>query len=159
MRRYRIIARILLIFSFAKVALAAPAVVRQRHLDVAESAQKRGNEANQATVSEPMPESADSGPDPHFSVPESPYPDSDVESLSKWLPGSPVGSEHSVSDTESLSGWLAQDPAPPKSNNIFSDDLIRKLKKVAIWGTAAVISAGVTYGILKKTTSGGSSVL
>ena len=43
MRQDKIIARILLIFSVANIALAAPVVVRQRHLDVARAAsQKRG---------------------------------------------------------------------------------------------------------------------
>jgi hypothetical protein len=43
MHRDKIIARILFIFSVANLALAAPAVVRQRHLDVAKAAsQKRG---------------------------------------------------------------------------------------------------------------------
>jgi hypothetical protein len=161
MRWDRIIARILLIFSVANVALAAPAVVRQRHLDVAEASRKRGNEAG--TVSEQVPESsgsADPESDPYFSASEESVSDlsdhSDVESLSGWLHGSQAGSEHADSDTESLSAWLAQDPAP--SNSIFTDDLKRKLKKISIWGAAAVISA-VTYGFLRKSTGGASSEL
>ena len=51
MRRDRIIARILLFFTVANVTLAAPAVVRQRHLDVTEAARKRGNAGSQLTVS------------------------------------------------------------------------------------------------------------
>ena len=173
MRRDRIITRILLILSITNVALAAPAVVRQGDLDVADAARKRGNEASQETVSEHMSElsgSADSGSDPYFSAPESPShpPDVDVESLDGWLPGSQAGSEHADSDTESLSGWLAQDPAPespsgsphenlapPESNSIFTDYLKQKLqgklKKLAIWGATVLISGGVTYGILKNT--------
>ena len=41
MRQDKTFARIFLIFSFANVALAAPAVVRQRHLDVAKAASEK----------------------------------------------------------------------------------------------------------------------
>ena len=63
MRRDKIVARILLIFSITNVALAAPAVIREIHLDVAEVAsEKRGgtDEGNGGSVSGPVPELSDS---------------------------------------------------------------------------------------------------
>ena len=60
MRQDRIFARILLIFSVANVAIAAPAVVRQRHLDVAKAAseKRRPGLANGETGGDLPPESS-----------------------------------------------------------------------------------------------------
>ena len=78
MRRDETIARILLIFSVANIALAAPAVVRQRQIGVAEAASgKRGNSEVETTVGSygSMPElmsASDSETDAYFSAPGSP---------------------------------------------------------------------------------------
>ena len=71
MRRDKTIVQILLIFSVANIALAAPAVARQRPMDVAKAAsEKRGNSEDEATDgsgSEPMPElesDSDAGSEP-----------------------------------------------------------------------------------------------
>jgi hypothetical protein len=57
MRSDRIFARILLVFSVANVALAAPAAVRQRHLEVAKAALKRrGSNSGDGETSDLPPE-------------------------------------------------------------------------------------------------------
>jgi hypothetical protein len=65
MRQDKIVARILLIFSVANIALAAPVVVRQRHLDVARAApQKRGPISDNEETGDSPPESSSPMP-PH----------------------------------------------------------------------------------------------
>jgi hypothetical protein len=59
MHQDKILARILLIFSVANIALAAPTVVRQRHLDVAKAAsQKRGSNSDNEETGDIQPESS-----------------------------------------------------------------------------------------------------
>ena len=59
MRQDKILARILLIFSVANIALAAPTVVRQRHLDVARAASpKRGPNSDNEETGDILPESS-----------------------------------------------------------------------------------------------------
>ena len=77
MRRDKTVARILLIFTVANVALAAPAVVRQRHLDVAEGV---------TTTSETRR-------------------NSDDEALGDWPPLSPSVTYHDGSPPRQLLWW------------------------------------------------------
>jgi hypothetical protein len=59
MRQDKIFARILLIFSIANVAIAAPAAVRQRHLDVAKAAsEKRASGSGDGETSNLQPDSS-----------------------------------------------------------------------------------------------------
>ena len=59
MRQDKIFARILLIFSIANVAIAAPAAVRQRHLDVAKAAsEKRASGSGDGETSDLQPDSS-----------------------------------------------------------------------------------------------------
>ena len=89
MHRDKILARILLIFSLSNLALAAPAVVRQRNLDVTKAAsQKR------------RPPNSDNGE----------TGDSPPESSSRMPPH-----DESPSGAMSFSGWLPDDWAKPSS--------------------------------------------
>jgi hypothetical protein len=99
MRRDKAIARILLIFSVANIALAAPAVVRQGRMDVAKAASgKRGGSDDKATDgsgSEPMPELvSDSDESRHWT-------NSGTEPYFSAL-GSPLGSPHQGSPPASF---------------------------------------------------------
>ena len=85
MRQDKIFARILLIFSIANVAIAAPAVVRQRHLDVAKAASEKrappsGNGETPQTGDGETPQAGDSPPDsPPSRIPPPNSPSDDWE--------------------------------------------------------------------------------
>ena len=85
MRQDKIFARILLIFSIANVAIAAPAVVRQRHLDVAKAASEKrappsGNGETPQTGDGETPQTGDLPPDsPPSRIPTPNSPSDDWE--------------------------------------------------------------------------------
>ena len=155
MRPDRIVARILLVFSVANVALAAPAVVRQRHLDVAKAALEKR-----------VPVSDNGGEvelgSPSSTTPLRPAGEQDL--FSKWLAGvhpgppedaepawSPLGSSRAVAgarpgppeDARPVSSPLG----PPKANKFISESL--KSKLLVSSGVVAVLAgtAGLAYGI------------
>ena len=91
MRPDKIVARILLVFSVANVALAAPAVARQRYLDVAKAASKKRAPGSNTGITGGEVEMAS----PSSATPLRPA--GEQGSVSKWLadahPGAPEGGE------------------------------------------------------------------
>ena len=158
------VARILLIFSVARVALAAPAVVRQRHLDLAKAASEKrapGSDNGETGANLPPESSSRMPPHDHYT---------DGTDFWAWLTGpprlGPPGSEPewssaqanqitttqasgstSSSDTSESSPLGSGDLPPPhqaapEANRIFSDADKRK-----IFGVAGVIVGAVVIGI------------
>ena len=158
MRQDKIIVRILLIFSFANIALAAPAVVRRRHMDVAEAASRSGkrggsddeatNESGSETMpelepesdasrsgSEPMPElvsdsdeSRQLGSDPYFLAPESPF--GSVHEVSPPTPPPPA----SFREGSKSSGYPAWWPFDEDSNHDSAhQDLVSDSPRYPAW--------------------------
>jgi hypothetical protein len=93
MRPDKIVARILLVFSVANVALAAPAVARQRYLDVAKAASKKRAPGSNTGIT-----GGEVMASPSSATPLRPAAgEQDSASLSKWFayahPGPPEGGE------------------------------------------------------------------
>ena len=109
MHRDKTIARILLIFSVVNVALAAPAVVRQRRMDVAEAASgKRGylDEATDGSGSEPVSEPVSDSDESHQLMKSASDPH--LSAL-----GFPSGSSHQDSPPESFHEGSVSSIYPP----------------------------------------------
>jgi hypothetical protein len=122
MHRDKIVARILLIFSVANVALAAPAVVREIRLDIAEAALEKRVGSDQSTGESVFGALSDSDSDPHFPDSASPAVSfhgdpystvwrAPVETVwsQDWEPAAPA---HHNSAHELPSGLPHQDSAP-----------------------------------------------
>jgi hypothetical protein len=168
MRPDKIVARILLVFSVANVALAAPAVVRQRHLDVAKAAsEKRAPGSDNGATGEV-----------ELAAPSSTTPLEEQHPVWKWLNGahsgaplnaepewttlgppeaeserSPLGTPGAEPERSPLStpGVEPERPllSPPEADRFISDSL--KHKALLSAGAIGVLgaTAGVAYGINK----------
>ena len=121
MRLDRIFARILLIFSVANVALTAPAIVRQRHLDVAKAA------SGKRAPAPPGSETSDNGETGGNLPPKPPKPPPPMQSndhIWAWLkdadsgPPSPAGAPawpEPVSPSVSPGQRWPMSPPPPEN--------------------------------------------
>lgn len=177
MRQDKAVARILLIFSVADVALAAPAVVRQR-VAVIPASKKRtestDSDSDWSRVS-PSPSFHEShhlhpfvynficrlgapcpasfhGSEPWDSPPDSPPHDS--------TPASPAESEAPLHDDPTP--VATDDPTPvatttsahgdlaPEAKSIFSDELKRRIKILSAVAAVYTVSASVIYGGILK---------
>ena len=174
MRRDKTAARIILILSVVHVAVAAPAIVRQRSLDVDDdvttASEKRGNPGDTPQDLYPVPQIDNELPTtsgtPHLQSdppPTSGTPPVDYDRLAtaynvrfyrvwKWLqdvhPPAPIGGTlHS--GPEPPPPKLEAPPPPPEANEVFSDAIKQKLKVLAGFGAVASVSAGLVYGVHK----------
>ena len=107
MRQDRIFAQILLILSVANVALTAPAIVRQRHLDVAKAA------SGKRAPAPPGSESLDNGATEGNLPPKSPSPMPPHAPIWAWLEGAGSGPPSPASTPE----W--PEPVSPPANRII----------------------------------------
>ena len=110
------VVRFLLIFSVAEVALAAPAVVRQRHLDLAKAAsEKRGPGSDNGATGDDLPPESSSRMPPQVHEPGTWEWWFDNASMGP-PPGSPEGSVDGEKDTSRL---LPSDV--PSSSSVAED--------------------------------------
>ena len=112
MHQDKILARIFLIFSVANIALAAPTIVRQRHLDVAQAAsQKRSeNEETPPESSSRMPSHdglTNRWTQPPAEPPAEPPP-APANRITTLPPGPPIWDNNDLRPQSSsrLNGWL-----------------------------------------------------
>ena len=128
MHRDKIVARILLIFSVANIALAAPTVARQRHLDVAAKAasQKRAGNEESPTVSL-------SGMPPYGGLTNgwAEPPSAASNRLTSLAPGPPIWGDEPHPPSR-LNGWLYWlDPAS------LPEPYSTEANRIATWGSGA----------------------
>jgi hypothetical protein len=134
MRQDKTIARILLISFVANVALAAPAVVRQRHLDVAKAASEKRASSNDEITDE-----SESAPLLHNIPSFVEYPE-----IWEWLEESHDSAPPAEPD------WSYDDPAPVSPAMRPMTELGRTIKVVMTAGAVIGVSAGIiSYGVHK----------
>ena len=157
MRRDKTIARILLIFSVANIALAAP-VVGQRHIDAADavSGKREGSDdgATDKSGSEPMPELVSDSDESGQSMKSesSTYFSTLESSLGSPRPYSPPPPAWFYVDPESsrnLPTWPFDSDSTTGSMS-SNGALKKKLMIYGALGAAAAISAGAIYAVQKK---------
>ena len=159
MRQDKLFSRILLIFSIANVAVPAPAVVRQRHLDLTKAASEKRSQGSGNGETGDLPFDSSSGIPPPNSPPgdwawfhrlssEPEVPESSSAASNRITTQAPGAMEISMSDS---AHWGEHEPLLPHLDSppdrFISDALASK-----ILVSAAVISltAGTAFAIHKS---------
>ena len=171
MRQDKTFARILLIFSVANLALAAPAVVRQRHLDVAKAASEKRTQGSDiestgtfGTGASGMPpnehyedmwkwansdQPAPLPPGSPGSAP-APAPANRIITTQAPRPAAPAGNRYvpvsPESSFHSSANW--PDPSPPR--HLLAkpglDEFIDKHPGVTYMGVVGILGSAVAFG-------------
>ena len=149
MHQDKILARILLIFSVANLALAAPAAVRQRHLDVAKAvSQKRGPPgSDNGETGEFPPESSSSMP-PHNGATNG-WPESSsaaANRITTQAPGAPVwgngatgnlppDSSERIPPQDSITNAWLDHTSLPESSPAAANHIATQASGAPVWGS------------------------
>jgi len=173
MHRDKMVARILLILSVVHVAAAAPAIVRQRSLDVDEdvtaASEKRGDSGNTPQDVNPVPQMNNDQPSASGTAQRvnDPQPASGASHLHNNPPqlhdDSLTASETSSVHDPLLGpaefrdvpyAPLSQEPGtPPTNNHLISDENMSRLKFVAAVVAITTALTGFTYWVNKDANS------